>query len=46
MGKKVYRQQDILDRMDDAWLEAHSSEAAKEAAAVAAKAEGYEFSPS
>ncbi len=38
MGKKVYRQQDILDRMNDAWHEAHSGEAAKEAAAVAAEA--------
>jgi len=38
MGKKVYRQQDILDRMDDAWHEAHRSEAAKEASAVVAEA--------
>ncbi len=37
-GKKVYRQHDILDRMNDAWHETHSSEAAKEAAAVAAEA--------
>ncbi len=41
MGKKIYRQEDILECMNDAWNEAHSYNSPMDPAAVEARDRNY-----